>query len=201
MPTLTLPRLSASMVPPAPTFTALLVAAREGDREARSDLFPLVYDELRGIARMRLRKHRPGDTLNTTALVHEAYLRLVDQTQVAWNDRQHFMALASRAMRFILVDYARAAQAQKRGGTAAHVSLDDVQVGTLPQTADLLTINDALEQLMAYDERLGQVVEHRFFGGLTHEEVAEVMGYSVPTAKRDWQRARTWLVRLMKPAG
>ncbi|MEM1125079.1 MAG: sigma-70 family RNA polymerase sigma factor [Bacteroidota bacterium] len=180
------------------SWTALLVAARGGDDGARHDLFPMVYDELRRIAHHRLRQHRPGDTLNTTALVHEAYLRMIDQTQVAWKDRGHFLAMASRAMRFILVDYARAAQAQKRGGNAPHVSLDRVQVGQADHTADLLTVNTALEHLMRYDKRLGQIVEYRFFGGLTYEEIATARDCSIPTAKRDWQRARTWLYRLMQ---
>ncbi len=179
------------------TITALLHQARDGNAGAIDALFPLVYDELRHIARMRLSKHRPGDTLNTTALVHEAYLKLVDQTSAALNDRQHFFALASRAMRFILVDYARTRTAAKRGGGEADLPLSDVQVGVESNALEMLALNQALDTLMVRSERLGRLVEYKFFGGLTHEDIAEVMGLSVPTVKRDWKRARTWLYRLM----
>ncbi|ARA93889.1 MAG: sigma-70 family RNA polymerase sigma factor [Bacteroidetes bacterium] len=176
-----------------------LQQAREGDTDAVGRLLPQVYDELRRIAHQRLRQHRPGQTLNTTALVHEAYLKLVDQTQVTWNDRAHFFALASRAMRFILVDHARARTAQKRGGRQVPLPLDAVQVAAADaQAAELLSLNQALDRLAEHDERLARVVEYRFFGGLTYEEIAEVTGRSVPTVKRDWQRARAWLYRLMQ---
>lgn len=185
--------------------TQLLLDVSSGDRGAMNDLFPLVYDELRRIAHLRLGRHRAGETLNTTALVHEAYLKMVDQTRVAFNDRGHFFALASRAMRFILIDYARARTAQKRGGRTPDVPLDAVQVAADERSADLLTLDTALTQLMAHDERLGRLVEYRFFGGLTYDEIASVTGLSVPTVKRDWRRARTWLYRMMRadaqPAG
>jgi len=180
--------------------TILLKEAQAGDRDAFEAVMPHVYDELRRIAHQRLRKHRPSQTLNTTALVHEAYLRLVDQTQADWQDRAHFFAVASRSMRFIIIDYVRARTAQKRGGAQNDLPLDDVQVaGADERAADLLTLNDALEQLADVNERLCQLVEYRFFGGLTYNEIAEVTGRSVPTVKRDWARARTWLYHAIQP--
>jgi RNA polymerase sigma factor (TIGR02999 family) len=183
-----------------PDTTQLLLHARAGDRDAFDRLYSHVYDELRRVAHQRLRAHRPGETLNTTALVHEAYLRLVDQSRAEWRDRAHFLALASRAMRFIVVDHARARGAQKRGGYSADVPLHAVQVAAEERAADLLALDDALEQLASTSERLGRVVEYRVFGGLTFEEIAEVTGLSVPTVRRDWTRARVWLYRSMQSA-
>jgi RNA polymerase sigma factor (TIGR02999 family) len=179
--------------------TQLLLEARQGDPEAANHLYDAVYDELRRIARGRLSRNRAENTLNTTALVHEAYLRLVDQAQAAANDRAHFFALASRAMRFVLIDYARRRTAQKRGGVQRDISLDEVRVGVEDRTLDLLALDEALDELTAFDERLGRLVEFRFFGGLTYEEIAEVTEWSVPTIKRDWRRARAWLFRAMQP--
>ena len=179
--------------------TQLLLEARRGDSAAANELYDAVYDELRRIARGRLSRNRDGRTLNTTALVHEAYLRLVDEAQAAANDRSHFFALASRAMRFVLIDYARRRTAMKRGGAQDDVRMDDVQIGVDDRTVDLLALNDALNELFAFNERLGRVVEYRFFGGLTYEEIAEVTSWSVPTIKRDWRRARAWLYRTMQP--
>jgi RNA polymerase sigma factor (TIGR02999 family) len=159
-----------------------------------------VYDALRDVAHRRLRKHGFGETLGTTALVHESYLRLVDQARAGAQDRAHFLALASRAMRFILVDYARARTAEKRGGRNPDVPLDAVQLAADDSAVDLLELADALERLAAVDKRLGDVVEYRFFGGLTFDEIAEVTGLSVPTVKRDWARARAWLHRSMHAA-
>jgi RNA polymerase sigma factor (TIGR02999 family) len=187
-----------------PDTTQLLVDARGGDRQAFDLLFSRVYDTLREIAHQRLARFRPGETLDTTALVHDAHLRLVDQTRADWRDRAHFFALASRAMRFVIVDYARARAAKKRGGGARDVPLDAVQVAVQAaadeRAADLLVLADALDQLAALNPRLGEVVEYRFFGGLTFDEIAEATGMSVPTVKRDWARARTWLYRSMQPA-
>jgi RNA polymerase sigma factor (TIGR02999 family) len=176
----------------------LLVAARDGDREAFDRLYERVYAQLRQIAHQRLRRHRPGETLNTTALVHEAYLRLVDQAGAGAADRAHFLALASRAMRFILVDHARARSVRKRGGGQDDLPLDQVQVAADEPVGDLLTLDDALERLRGFSDRQGQLVEYRFFGGMNYEEIAEVMGVSVRTVKRDWTRARTWLYAYMR---
>ena len=178
--------------------TQLLNLVQNGSTEAENALYDAVYDELRRIAQQRLARNRPGETLNTTALVHEAYLRLVDQAQAGQNDRSHFFALASRAMRFILIDYARKRTAEKRGGNQKDIPLSAIQLGREERTADLLTLNDALDRLTAYSERLGQLVEYRFFGGMTYEEIAEITGWSLPTVKRDWQRARAWLYRAMQ---
>ncbi len=179
--------------------TMLLHEARDGNRVAANDLYERVYDELRRMAHMRLGRHRSTDTINTTALVHEAYLKLVDQTQVQWQDRAHFFATASQAMRYILVDYARRRTAQKRGGAERDLPISKVQIGVEAdaRSADLLSLNDALDKLAEYDERLARLVEYRFFGGLTYEEIAEVTGWSIPTLKRDWRRARAWLYRVM----
>jgi RNA polymerase sigma factor (TIGR02999 family) len=178
--------------------TELLRQVGEGNAGAQHDLYPVVYDELRRIAHGRLLRNRPGETLNTTALVHEAYLRLVDQPKAAWNDRAHFFATASRAMRFILVDYARRRTAGKRGGLRDDLPLSVVQLAAEDRTEDLLALNDALDRLEQYSDRLARLVEYRFFGGLTYEEIAEVTGHSVPTVKRDWRRARTWLYQAMQ---
>jgi RNA polymerase sigma factor (TIGR02999 family) len=183
-----------------PDTTQLLLDARSGNREAFDRLFSHVYDELRQIAHRRLLKFRPGETFDTTALVHEAYLKLVDQARSGGRDRAHFLALASRAMRFVLVDYARARSAQKRGCRAADVPLDAVQVAAEERAADLLVLADALEQLSRVSARLSEIVDYRFFGGLTFDEIAEAMGLSAPTVKRDWVRARTWLYRSMQTA-
>ena len=180
--------------------TQLLRDARSGDRDAFDRLFGHVYAELRRIAHQRLRRHGRGDTLSTTALVHEAYLRLVEQNGAEASDRAHFFALASRAMRFILVDYARARLAKKRGGGAAEVPLEAVQVAADERAADVLSLHEALDLLSRRNERLGRMVEYRFFGGLSYEEIAEVVGCSVPTVKRDWSRARAWLYNSMRTA-
>jgi RNA polymerase sigma factor (TIGR02999 family) len=177
--------------------TQLLKAARGGDAGAVDELFGKVYDDLRRIAHQRLMRHGRGETLSTTALVHETYLRLVDQSRVEWQDQAHFFALASRAMRFILVDYARARSAKKRDGGAG-IPLDALQLAADERAGDLLDLDEALATLYGFSDRLGRVVEYRFFGGLSYEEIAEVMGCSVPTAKRDWARARAWLYQTMQ---
>jgi RNA polymerase sigma factor (TIGR02999 family) len=184
-----------------PTTTQLLHRAREGDRAALDRLFPRLYDELRQIAHARLRRHR-SETLNTTALVHEAYLKLTAGEAPSFSDRAHFFALAARSMRFVLVDYARERTAQKRGGTQRPITFDERLGG--PHTEadtealDLLTLNDALDRLATVSERLAEVVELRFFGGMQHEEIAEATGRSVATVKRDWRRARAWLYHAMR---
>lgn len=178
--------------------TELFLSARAGDGEASERLISHLYEDLRGIARQRLRQLRPGQTLDTTSLVHEAYIRLVDGSRVDPRDRGHFLALASRAMRFVLVDHARSRGAEKRGGGAEAITLDRVQVAGGEEVEGLLELEEALEMLAGVSPRLAAVVEYRFFGGLTHEEIAGVTGQSVPTVKRDWARARAWLLREMQ---
>jgi RNA polymerase sigma factor (TIGR02999 family) len=172
--------------------TDLLLQLRSGNPDAMDRLFPLVYDELRRIAHRQLQGERPGHTLGTTGLVHETYLKLVDQTRVEWRDRGHFFRVASRAMRRILVDYARRYRALRRGGGLQRVSLDeDAAVAERGET--LLAVDEALERLAAISERLSQVVECRYFGGLTEEETAEALGVTTRTVQRDWVKARGWL--------
>jgi RNA polymerase sigma factor (TIGR02999 family) len=177
---------------------SLLRARCAGDESVVDALFGRLYGELRDIAHQRLRAFRPGDTLNTTALVHEAYVKLVDQGSAELQDRQHFVALASRAMRFVLIDYARSRGAARRGGDAVAVTLERVQIAAAERAHDLLQLDAALNALAEADARLAQVVELRFFGGLSHDDVAAVTGRSVPTVKRDWTRARAWLYRTMQ---
>ncbi|HEU5209364.1 MAG TPA: sigma-70 family RNA polymerase sigma factor [Longimicrobiales bacterium] len=181
--------------------TTLLQAVRAGDRDAFDALFVLAYEDLRRAAHQRLARHRPGETLNTSVLVHEAYVRLVDGAKAEPVDRAHFLALASRAMRFVLIDHVRSGAAQKRGGGQFNISLDDVQVAAPENSPDLLALNQALDNLSEYSPRLGRVVEYRFFGGLTYEEIAAATGASVPTVKRDWVRARAWLFDAMQTDG
>jgi RNA polymerase sigma factor (TIGR02999 family) len=184
-----------------PDTLSLLRARRAGDESVVDALFARMYGELREIAHQRLRSFRPGDTLSTTALVHEAYVKLVDQGRADPQDRAHFLALASRAMRFVLVDHARARTAAKRGGSDQAVPLDDVQIAADERAHDLVQLDEALRRLADGDARLAEVVELRFFGGLGHEEIATATGRSVPTVKRDWTRARAWLYREMHPDG
>jgi RNA polymerase sigma factor (TIGR02999 family) len=175
--------------------TRLLVAHRDGDQEAFEQLVPLVYDDLRRIARRQLARHRAHGTLNTTALVHEAYLKLVDQSRVQVNDRAHFFAIAARAMRQIIIDFARKRSAAKRGGGKVPVSLDKVQIAVDDQAEMLLTIDDALERLTGLNERLTRVFECRFFAGLTEQETAEALELSLRTVQRDWMKGKAWLRR------
>jgi len=176
----------------------LLRARAAGDDSVLDALFARLYGELHDIAHHRLRAFRPGDTLNTTALVHEAYVKLIDQGSADVQDRAHFLALASRAMRFVLIDYARSRNAAKRGGDAVAVPIEDVQIAAGERAHDLLRLDAALTALARADARLAEVVELRFFGGLSHEDVAAATGRSVPTVKRDWTRARAWLFRSMQ---
>ena len=186
------PRLRS--VSDSPT-TVLLQAARDGDRAALDALLPRVYGELRQIAHARLRRGRPGQTLNTTALVHEAYLKLTAGETPGWESRVHFFALAARAMRFILVDYAREKTAEKRGGGALDLPLNAaLDVASLEEDAhNLLTLDGALTRLGRHNDRLAQTVEMRFYGGMEYAEIAEATGRSVSTIKREWRRARVWL--------
>ena len=184
----------ASDRPSRRSFTALLTAWSGGDESALRELMPLVEAELRNLARRLMRGERGGHTLQTTALVNEAYLRLVDVTRVRWEDRAHFFAMSARLMRRILVDHARSRAYFKRGGGARHVSLDEALVGA-GKGADLVALDDALAALALIDERKSQVVELRFFGGLTVDETAETLHISPETVARDWRFAKTWLLR------
>jgi RNA polymerase sigma factor (TIGR02999 family) len=175
------------------SITDLLLQIRGGDAEALNRLFPLVYAPLRLIAHRQLQAERPGHTLGTTGLVHETYLRLVDQTRVEWRDRGHFFALAARAMRRILVDYARRYRALRRGGGLHRVALDEDDTAIAERGETLLALDEALERLAAVNSRLSQVVECRYFGGLTDEETAEALGVTSRTVQRDWAKARGWL--------
>jgi RNA polymerase sigma factor (TIGR02999 family) len=176
--------------------TSLLEAINQGDVQATRDLLPLVYDELRRLAASKLAHERPGQTLDATALVHEAYLRLVDQQRVSWQGRAHFFGLAAQAMRRILVDHARRRKAAKRGYQHAVTLDDDTPVGAAePPPDEILAVDEALERLAALDPRQARLVELRYFAGFTIEEAAELLGVSPATAKRDWAMARAWLQR------
>jgi RNA polymerase sigma factor (TIGR02999 family) len=177
--------------------TALLLAWRAGDDTALARLTPLVHDELRRLARAHLRRERPNHTLQPTALVNEVYLRLVDATQVPWQDRHHFFGVTARLMRQVLVDFARRRGYQKRGGHARRVELEpSLAVADAPRE-DLIAIDDALSALAAVDARKAEVVELRFFGGLSVEETAVVLKVSTETVKRDWRLAKAWLRRAL----
>jgi RNA polymerase sigma factor (TIGR02999 family) len=173
--------------------TGLLEAWRGGDVGAIDRLLPLVYEDLRRIAHQQLRRNRPGYTLNTTALVHEAYFKLVNQTRVEWADRAHFYAVAAQAMRRIVLDHARRYRAAKRGGEGQRVPLDDVDLPVEERAELLIAVDAALTRLGALDGRLSRVVECRFFGGLTDEETAAALGVTARTVRRDWAKARGWL--------
>jgi RNA polymerase sigma factor (TIGR02999 family) len=177
--------------------TGLLVAWSNGEEEARGRLIDAVYSELRRLARAHLRRERLDHSLSPTALLHEAYLKLVDQRKVHWENRVHFFAIAAHLMRRVLVDHARAHQAAKRGADA-RVPLHDVDVAAEPRDVDLLALDAALDRLSQVDERQSQLVELRFFGGLTIEETATVLSVSPATVKNDWALARAWLYRELR---
>lgn len=179
----------------------LLVGVRRGSREAIDALLPIVHAELRRIAAAHMRRERPGHTLQPTALVHEAYLRLVDQVGVDWQGRAHFLAVASRLMRRILVDHARARAAAKREGDAVRVELHDIDAPAHGRDVDLIALDESLDRLAAMDSRLAEVVENRYFGGLTTRETAEAMNLSTATVEREWATARAWLRRELGAGG
>ena len=180
-------------------FTKLLVAWGAGDSSALDQLIPSIYDELRRLARRQLGREREGHTLQTTALVHEAFLRLVDARQVRWDSRAHFFGITTRLMRQILVDHARTRDAAKRGGGAAHASLDEaVDLATQAAGGDLLALDAALHRLETIDHRQSRIVELRFFAGLTVEETSAVLEISSGTVKREWTLARAWLWRALR---
>ena len=182
---------------PAPgEVTELLLALAGGEARAMDELVPLVYEELKRLARSRLRRESASNPIQTTALVHEAYLKLVDQRRVQWNDRAHFFAVASMAMRRVLVNAAKARARLKRGGGALLLSLDsDLQIGAPARTLDIIALDQALTGLEQVSERARQVVECRFFGGLSIEETAEALRVAPMTVKRDWRTAQAWLGR------
>lgn len=175
--------------------TGLLLAWSDGDKEALEKLTPLVYQELYRLAHAYLRGERAGHTLQTTALVNEAYLRLIDASQMRWQNRAHFFAVSAKMMRHILVDFARARRNRKRGGGALQVTLDEAITVATGKSTELVALDDALTALARLDERQSKVVELRFFGGLTEVEIAEVLKVSPRTVSSDWSLARSWLLR------
>ncbi len=181
----------------SPPVTQLLAAHRAGDAQALDRAFSFVYDDLKRAARVQLRRGY-SSTLNTTSLVNEAYLRLVQGSRAAPTDRSHFLALAARAMRYIIIDYARQRGAAKRGGAALHIELDDNEIAINDQVQQLLSLDEAMQALARLDERLVRMVECRFFTGLTEDETAEALGVSVSTVQRDWKRAKAWLREEMR---
>jgi RNA polymerase sigma-70 factor (ECF subfamily) len=173
--------------------TQLLAEWSNGDSAALAELTPLVYEELRRLAHHYMEGERPDHTLQTTALVNEAYLRLTDQSNPNWQSRAHFFAVAARAMRQILVSYARSNRAQKRGGGGARIELDESAILSPEQSKEIVDLHEALERLGTLDSRKARVVELKYFGGLNHDEIAEVMKISTVTVRRDWTFAKTWL--------
>jgi len=182
----------------SPDVTRLLVSWGEGDKQALEQLAPLVYDELRRLANRYLRRERSGHTLQSTALVNEAFLRLVDQHSVKWQSRAHFFGVAAQMIRRILVDHARAHQAAKRGAGVARLSLDEALDVGEGRDLDLLALDDALKELAEMDPQQSRVIELRFFAGLSIEETAEVLNISPATVKREWATARAWLFRQLQ---
>jgi RNA polymerase sigma-70 factor (ECF subfamily) len=190
-----------SDLPAREAITGLLQAHHQGDPDAFERLVPLIYDDLRQIARRQLAKSATSPTLNATALVHEAWFQLVDETRVDWQSRSHFFAIAARAMRRIVVDHARERSAQKRGGGQAYVDLDPDAIAVEQQAETLLALDQALSTIATFSERLARVAECRLFGGLSEEETAAALDTSLRTVQREWRRARAWLQRAMSPGG
>jgi RNA polymerase sigma-70 factor (ECF subfamily) len=178
--------------------TGLLLAWGSGDEEALQKLMPLVYDQLHSAARRYMARERAGHTLQTTALIHETYLRLVDVQQVKWQNRAHFLAMCAQLMRRVLIDFARSRGYQKRGGAAPHVNFDEALLVTAQPDFNLVALDDALSRLARVDARKSRVVELRFFGGLSVKETADVMKVSADTVMRDWKLAKVWLLRELR---
>ena len=183
------------MTPSSSNVTQMLHDWSHGDREVLDKLVPVVYEELRRQAARYLRRERPGHTLQTTALIHEAYIRLIDQKNVHWQNRAHFFAISAQLMRRILVDHARSRQAAKRGGSDIKLPLEEAMIASEGREVDLVALDEALERLAAIDPQQSRVVELKFFSGLSVEETAEVLGVSTRTVKRDWNVAKAWLRR------
>jgi len=180
--------------------TQLLANWSHGDDAALTELTPLVYEDLRRLAHRHMGGQRPDHTLQTTALVHEAYLRLADQTNPNWQTRAHFFAVAARAMRQILVDYAKSYRAQKRGGGGLKIELDEAALVSPRESKEIIDLHEALERLAAVDSRKAEVVELKYFGGLNYDEIAEVLKISPVTVKRDWEFAKVWLYAELQSA-
>src|SRR5262245_52890623 len=180
--------------------TQLLANWSQGDNAALTELTPLVYEDLRRLAHRHMGGQRPDHTLQTTALVHEAYLRLADQTNPNWQTRAHFFAVAARAMRQILVDYAKSYRAQKRGGGGLKIELDEAALVSPGESKEIIDLHEALERLAAVDSRKAEVVELKYFGGLNYDEIAEVLKISPVTVKRDWEFAKVWLYAELQSA-
>jgi RNA polymerase sigma-70 factor, ECF subfamily len=178
--------------------TQLLTKVTQGDRDAQSTLVAIVYGQLRRLAAQNMRRERPGHTLQPTALVHETFLRLVQQRGINWQSRAHFFSIAAQTMRRLLVDHARAKYAKKRGGPEDRITLDEDAVLGDGNRQDFLYLNDALDRLSQLDPRQGQIVELRFFGGFSEEEIGEILRISARTVKREWTVARAWLYRELK---
>ncbi len=183
---------------PSKDITRLLLAWGDGDQQALDQLMPFVYDELRRLAKGYMRHQRSDHTLQATALVNEAYLRLIDSSRVRWQNRTHFFAISAQLMRRVLVDFARAKNAEKRGGREQQVSFDEALPASFEKESELLALDEALKELAALDERQSRIVEMRYFGGMTEEEIAEALGISTRTVRRDWTVARAWLFRELK---
>ncbi len=186
------------MAASAHQITDLLVDWRKGDKAALDQLMPLVYDELHRLAHRYMKRERPGQTLQTTALVNEAYLRLADSNEVEWQNRAHFFAIAAQIMRHLLVDRARSRRYAKRGGGGRQVTLDETAVISPERDSELLDLDEALNKLAAIDARKSRLVELRYFGGLSVEETAEVLGVSGITVKREWSKTKAWLYRELR---
>lgn len=188
-------------MPESSDVTSLLLAYGRGDREAFDQLLPMVYDDLRKVARRQLnRVSNPDKVLDTTVLVHESYLKMVDQNRVDWTSRAHFLGVAARAMRQVVIDYARRRGAAKRGGNAIQTTINEGHIAIDDQADFLLSLDQALSRLEARSPRLARIVECRFFAGLSEEETAAAMGISLRTAQRDWMKARAWLQEELRPA-
>lgn len=181
--------------------TRLLLDWRDGDKAALDKLMPVVYQELRRMASYYMRRERAGHTLQTSALVNEAYLRLIDYKRMSWQNRAHFFAVAAQAMRRILVEHARARRVEKRGGGAQKVSLDEAALVSATQAAELVALDEALASLEELDARKARIVELRYIGGLSVEEAAEVLAISPATVQREWRAAKAWLYRMMNEGG
>ena len=187
--------------PKTENVTRLLIELTRGNRDAIDALLPLIYDELRSLAANYLRRERPDHTLQPTALVHEAYMRLVDQTRVNWQNRAHFFGVAAQMMRRILVDHARAHKAGKRGADFQKLSLDENIDKAVERSAELIALDDALHELAEIDEQKSRIIELRYFGGLSEEETAEVLGVAPVTVKRHWRMAKAWLYGRLRAEG